>query len=174
MTLGDWPQGNIRPLDGAGYSRATGWMAALWLIVFTVGCAHKSQIAGTINTKDFVIPAGEVVIAVDNVTINASHMVKVDGALYVASGASVVFRSPSIDVPGIVQNMSAHVSWWRRTEFVIRMIPQDISQLADRLWGRTPDYWNRGRLDCISPALQTPQVLKGTQLSGRAQADRKP
>jgi hypothetical protein len=168
------PRAIFAPRTGAGYPRATGWMAALWLIAFTVGCAHKSQIAGTINTRDFVIPAGEVVIAVDNVTINASHMVKVDGALYVAPGASVVFRSPSIDVPGIVQNMSAHVSWWRRTQFVMSMIPQDISQRADRLLGRTPNYWNRGRLDCISPALQTPQVPKGTQLSGRAQANQKP
>lgn len=167
------PRAILAPGTGAGYPRATGWMAALWLIAFTMGCAHKSQIAGTINTKDFVIPAGEVVIAVDHVTINASHMVKVDGALYVAPGASVVFRSPSIDVPGIVQNMSAHVSWWRRTQFVMRMIPQDISQRADRLLGRTPNYWNRGRLDCISPALQTPQVPKGAQLSGRAQADQK-
>jgi hypothetical protein len=92
----------------------------------------------------------------------------------VASGASVVFRSPSIDVPGIVQNMSAHVSWWRRTEYVMRMIPQDISQRADRLLGRTPNYWNRARLDWISLASQIAQVPKRTQLSGRAQADRKP
>jgi hypothetical protein len=75
------PRAIFVPPTGAGYPRATGWMAALLLIAFTVGCAHKSQIAGTSNTKDLVIPAGEVVIAVDNVTINASHMVKVDGAL---------------------------------------------------------------------------------------------
>ena len=160
---------------GSGYPpRATGWMAALLLIAFTTGCAHKSQIAGTINTKDFVIPAGEVVIAVNNVTINASHMVKVDGALYVVPGASVVFKSPSIDVSGIVQNMSAHASWWRRTQFVMRTIPQDISRRVDRLLGRTPNYWNRERLDCFSPARQTPQVPKATQLSSRAQTDQKP
>lgn len=162
---------------GAGWGyppRATCWMAALLLIASTMGCTHKSQIAGTINTKDFVIPAGEVVIAVSNVTINASHMVKVDGALYVVPGASVVFKSPSINVSGIVQNMSAHASWWRRTQFVMRTIPQDITQRMDRLLGRTPNYWNRGRLDCFSPAPQTPQVPKATQLSRRARTDQKP
>lgn len=113
-------------------------MVALF-IAFTVGCTHKSQIAGTINTKDFVIPAGEVVIAVTNVTINASHMVKIDGALYVVPGANVVFRSPSIDVSGIVQNMSAHVDWWSHTQFVLRMIPREISDRLYGLLGRTPN-----------------------------------
>jgi hypothetical protein len=101
-------------------------------------------------------------------------MVKVDGALYVVPGASVVFKSPSIDVSGIVQNMSAHASWWRRTQFVMRTIPQDITQRMDRLFGRTPNYWNRDRLDCFSPARQTPQVPKVTQVSSRAQTDQKP
>jgi len=169
------PRAIFVPGTGSGYPlRATGWMAALLLIALTMGCAHKSQIAGTINTKDFVIPAGEVVIAVNNVTINASHMVKVDGALYVVPGASVVFKSPSIDVSGIVQNISVHVSWWSHTQLVMRMIPREISQRMDRLLGRTPNYWNRGRLDCLSPGLQTPQAPKGTQLSRRAQADQKP
>ena len=94
--------------------------------------------------------------------------------MYVVPGASVVFRSPSIDVSGIVQNMSVHVSWWGHTQLVLRNIPGEISQRLDRLLGRTPNYWNRARLDCLTPGLQTPRVPKATQLSSRAQTDPKP
>jgi hypothetical protein len=94
--------------------------------------------------------------------------------LYVVPGASVVFNSPSIDVSGIVQNLSAHVTWWGHTQFVMRMIPGEISQRMDRLLGRTPNYWNRARLDCVSPASQSAQLANGTQLSPRPPTDQKP
>ena len=44
----------------------------LILLVFT-GCGRRSEIAGPINTTDFVIPAGEVVTAVADTTISASR-----------------------------------------------------------------------------------------------------
>src|SRR5215469_16564614 len=85
----------------------------LILLVFT-GCGRRSEIAGPINTTDFVIPAGEVVIAVADTTISASRKIQIDGTLYLAPGANVEFESPSVNVTGRVQSLAMRAGWWQR------------------------------------------------------------
>jgi hypothetical protein len=41
------------------------------LLLILSGCGHRAVISGAINTTDFVIPAGDVVTAVADTTINA-------------------------------------------------------------------------------------------------------
>jgi hypothetical protein len=125
----------------------------LTLLVLS-GCGHRSQISGTINTTDFVIPAGDVVTATADTTINASHKIEIDGTLYVVPGANVEFESPSVNVTGKVQNLAMHAGWWQRTRSVLNRIPPTIMASIDRMLGRQPKYLARGgSVDCLSPPV---------------------
>jgi hypothetical protein len=126
-------------------------LAALALLVTIAACGHKTQISGAIETIDYEIPSGQVITAIGDVTINASRKIEIDGVLYVAPGATVTFKSPSVNIPGTVQNLAMHVSWWRRSVFLFDRMPEAIVARVDRILGRTPRYWNRGALDCFSP-----------------------
>ena len=126
-------------------------LAALALLVTIAACGHKTQISGAIDTTDYVIPSGQVITAIGDVTINASRKIEIDGVLYVAPGATVTFKSPSVNIPGTVQNLAMHVSWWRRSVFLFDRVPEAIVARVDRMLGRTPRYENRGALDCFSP-----------------------
>jgi len=97
--------------------------AVLVLLTMIAGCEHKAQIAGAINTTDYVIPSGDEVTAVGDVTINASRKIEIDGDLYIAPGATVTFKSPSVNIPGRAQNLGVQVGWWRRTWFLFNRIP---------------------------------------------------
>jgi hypothetical protein len=90
-----------------------------------------------------VIPPGHVVTAVGDVTINASRKIEIDGDLYIAPGATVTFKSPSVNIPGRAQNLGMQVGWWRRTEFLFNRIPNAAEGAVNRVLGRTPRYWNR-------------------------------
>ena len=127
-------------------------LAALALLVTIAACGHKTQISGAIETIDYEIPSGQVITAIGDVTINASHKIEIDGVMYVAPGATVTFKSPSVNIPGTVQNLAMHVGWWRRSEFLFNRIPDAIVARVSRMLGRTPRYWNRGALDCFSPS----------------------
>jgi len=126
--------------------------AVLVLLTMIAGCEHKAQIAGAINTTDYVIPSGDEVTAVGDVTINASRKIEIDGDLYIAPGATVTFKSPSVNIPGRAQNFGMQVGWWRRTEFLFNRIPNAAEGAVNRVLGRTPRYWNREALDCFNPA----------------------
>jgi hypothetical protein len=138
-----------RPTPDASRNRYR--LAALALLVAIAACGHETQISGAIDTTDYEIPSGQVVTAIGDVTINASRKIEIDGVLYVAPGATVTFKSPSVNVPGSVQNLAMHVGWWRRSEFLFNRIPDAIVARLNRMLGRTPRYWNRGALDCFSP-----------------------
>ena len=138
-----------RPMPGA--LSAPYRLAALALLATIAACGHKAQITGAINTTNYVIPSGEVITAIGDVTINASRKIEIDGVLYVAPGATVTFEAPSVNIPGRVQNLAMHVGWWSRSEFLFNRIPDAIVARVDRMLGRTPRYWNRGALDCFSP-----------------------
>jgi hypothetical protein len=127
-------------------------LVALALFVTLAACKHKMQISGVIDTIDYQIPSGQVITAIGDVTINASHKIEIDGVLYVAPGATVTFKAPSVNIPGTVQNLAMHVSWWRQSVFLLDRIPESIVARVDRVLGRTPRYWNRGTLDCFSPS----------------------
>ena len=127
----------------------------LLIFVAMSGCNRHAEIAGPIDTTDFVIPADEVVTATADTTINASNKIEIDGTLYVASGANVTFKSPSVNINGTVQNLSTHVDWWRRAMFTMRRFPARLTALIDRILGRQPRYLNRGPFDCFSPATRT-------------------
>ena len=131
-------------------ARVARTIAMFAAIVLMSACGHR-EVTGTINTTDFVIPAGEVVTAVGDVTINASRKIEIDGTLYIAPGATVTFQSPSVNVPGSVQHSQMHVGWWRRSMFFLNRVPDAVVARVDRMLGRTPNYWNRGSLDCFSP-----------------------
>jgi hypothetical protein len=122
----------------------------LFLLTLT-SCGRRAQIAGPIDTTDFVIPKGKVVTATADTTINASRKIEIDGTLYVASGVNVTFESPSVNVPGTVQNLAMRVSWWERAEFTLVRIPTIVTARIDQIWGRQPRYLDRGSLDCFSP-----------------------
>jgi hypothetical protein len=126
-------------------------LAALALLAAIAACGHTPQISGAIDTTDYEIPSGQVITAIGDVTINASRKIEIDGVLYVAPGATVTFKSPSVNVTGTVQNLAMRVGWWRRSEFLFNRIPDAIVARVDRMLGRTPRYWNRGALDCFSP-----------------------
>ena len=125
------------------------------VIALNSGCNRSSEIAGPIDTTDFVIPAGETVTATAETIITATNKIEIDGTLYVAPGANVTFKSPSVNINGTVQNLSTYVSWWRRTQFTMRRLPDLVTARIDRLLGRQPRYLNRGPLDCFSPASRT-------------------
>jgi len=127
-------------------------LAGLVLLAMIAGCGHRAQIAGAINTTDYVIPPGDVVTAVGDVTINASRKIEIDGDLYIAPGATVTFKSPTVNIPGRARNLGMQIGWWRRTEFLVNRIPQAAEGAINRVLGRTPKYWNREALDCFKPA----------------------
>ena len=120
------------------------------LLIFS-GCGRRSEISGAINTTDFVIPAGDVVTAVADTTINASRKIQIDGTLYLVPGANVEFESPSVTVTGRVQNLAMHAGWWQQTRSVLNTIPSKIETRIDRMLGRKPKYLARGSVDCLSP-----------------------
>jgi len=128
------------------------WFALLLTIA---ACGRRADIAGPIETTDFVIPADETVTATADTTINASNKIEIDGTLYIAPGANVIFKSPSVNINGTVQNLSTHVSWWRRTAFTLRRLPALITASIDRLLGRQPRYLNRGPFDCFGPTSRS-------------------
>ncbi len=142
---------------------------AVAMLAAVAGCGHRAQIAGTIDTTDYVIPAGEVITAIGDVTINASRKIEIDGTLYIASGATVTFKSPSVNIQGSVQNEAMHVGWLRRTEFSLRRLPDEVVARFDRMLGRQPRYWARGRLDCFSPQGRTAAIAAST---GKTEAGR--
>jgi hypothetical protein len=140
-------------------------LAAFALLVMIPACGHKTQISGTVDTTDYEIPSGQVITAIGDLTINASRKIEIDGVLYVAPGATVTFKSPSVNIPGTVQNLAMHVGWWRRSKFLVNRIPDAIVARFDRMLGRTPKYWNRGALDCFSPSGRAASL---TTTSGKA------
>ena len=119
------------------------------------GCNRHAEIAGPIDTTDFVIPADEIVTATADTTINASNKIEIDGALYIVPGANVTFRSPSVNINGTVQNLSMHVNWWRRVAFTMRRLPDLVTARIDQMLGRQPRYLNRGPFDCFGPTSRT-------------------
>ena len=141
-------------------------LAALALLVTIASCGHKTQISGAIETIDYKIPSGQVVTAIGDVNINASHKIEIDGILYVAPGATVTFKSPSVNIPGTVQNLAMHVSWWRRSVFLFDRIPESIVARVNRALGRTPRYWNRGALDCFSPSGRAASLATNSGKAG--------
>jgi hypothetical protein len=115
-------------------------------------CGRGHEIAGAIDTTDFVIPSGEVVTATGDLTITASRKIEIDGTLYVVPGANVTFQSPDVSVTGSVQNLATRVGWWRRAGLVAKITTREIGYQLDRMLGRTPNYWAaRGTLDCSIP-----------------------
>ncbi len=128
--------------------------ACFVLLVFS-GCGHRSEISGAINTTDFVIPSGDVVVAVADTTINASRKIQIDGTLYLAPSANVEFESPSVNVTGKVQNLAMYAGWWQRTRSVLNRTPSIVTTGIDRMLGRQPKYLARGSADCLSPQSAT-------------------
>lgn len=127
-------------------------LAGLVLLAMITGCGHRAQITGAINTTDYVIPPGDVVTAVGDVTISASRKIEIYGDLYIAPGATVTFKSPTVNIPGRAQNLGMQVGWWRRTGILFNRIPRAAEAAIKRVLGRTPKYWNREALDCFNPA----------------------
>ena len=125
--------------------------AAPMLLAALYGCAPKPSITGTVNTTDYVIAAGQVVTAVGDVTIIASHRIDIYGVLEVAHGATIRFKSPTVNISGEVQYQDRHVGWWLRSKFLLNRIPETARARLDRILGRTPNYWARGGLDCFNP-----------------------
>jgi hypothetical protein len=116
----DFPDSQFRVSAASGrcFSCALtslGLGGGLLLLLILSGCGLRTEISGTINNTDFVIPAGEVVTAVADTTINASRKIEIDGTLYLVPGANVEFESPSVNVTGKVQNLAMHAGWWQRT-----------------------------------------------------------
>ena len=135
-----------------------GYFLLLILVVMS-GCDRHAEIAGPIDTANFVIPADEVVTATADTTINASNKIEIDGTLYLAPGANVTFQSPSVNINGRVQDLSMHVTWWRRIAFTIRRFPAKVGARIDRILGREPRYMDRGAFDCFGPTsrIEPPQ-----------------
>ena len=145
--------------------------AAPILLATLPGCAPKPRIAGTINTTDYVIGAGQVVTAVGDVTIIASHRIDIYGVLEVAHGATVRFKSPTVNIPGTLQYQDMYVGWWLRSKFLLNRVPEMVTARLDRMLGRTPHYWARGVLDCFNPvgraaALSAAPIGKGPRKPG--------
>ncbi len=145
--------------------------AAPMLLAALTGCAPKPRIAGTVNTTDYVIAPGQVVTAVGDVTIIASHRIEIDGLLKVAHGATVRFKSPTVNIPGTLQFQDTYVGWWLRSKFLLNRLPEMATARLDRMLGRTPNYWARGGLDCFNPvgraaALSAPPTGKGPRTPG--------
>src|SRR5580704_3487040 len=76
------------------------FFAAPILLAALPGCAPtpKPRIAGTVNTTDYVIAAGQVVTAVCDVSIIASHRIVIYGVLEVAHDAIVRVTSPTVNI----------------------------------------------------------------------------
>lgn len=126
-------------------------LAVPMLLAALPGCAPKPRIAGTINTTDYVIAPGQVVTAVGDVTIIATHRIEIYGVLEVAHGARVRFKSPTVTIPGRLQYQDKYVGWRLRSKFLLNRVPEMVTARLDRMLGRTPNYWARGGLDCFSP-----------------------
>ena len=52
-------------------------LGACFVLLVLSGCGHSSEISGAINTTDFVIPSGDVVVAVADTTTNASRKIQI-------------------------------------------------------------------------------------------------
>ncbi|MGO9450894.1 MAG: hypothetical protein ACLQDV_07595 [Candidatus Binataceae bacterium] len=122
-------------------------------------CGRRAEIAGLIDTTNFVIPEGEVVTATADTTIKASRKIEIDGTLYLASGANVTFESASVNVTGRVQNLAMRVGWWQHAEVTLVLIRKIVTARIERILGRQPRYLDRGPLDCFSPTsrIDVPQ-----------------
>jgi hypothetical protein len=126
------------------------------MVAIVAGCSRGGELRGTIVTGDFVIPAGTVMTAQGDVTIEASRKIQIAGTLYELGTANVVFRSPVVTISGQVRKLNTRVGWWREARFSASTMPARIRHaLAVRL-GLTPKYWPRGQLDCFSPILGPP------------------
>lgn len=141
--------------------------AAPMLFATLPGCAPRPSIAGTINTTDYVIAAGQVVTAVGDVTIIASHRIEIYGVLEVAHGATVRFKSPTVNISGKVQYQDRYVGWWLRSKFLLNRLPEIVTAALDRAVGRTPNYWARGALDCSSPVSRDGALSTAPRRQGR-------
>ena len=151
---GAWDAGSCKAiLPGSASRIRLIWPTAVLVLALfgLTNCGHRADIAGPIDTTDFVIPAGATVTATADTTINASNKIQIDGTLYIAPGANVTFKSPSVTINGTVQNLATRVTWWGRTAFTMRRLPDLITARVDRLLGREPAYLDRGPLDCFSP-----------------------
>ena len=163
--------GTVSGLGMPARARLAGLLAALTLLVVLPGCVRKARISGTINATSYVSAAGQIVTAVGDVTIIASHRIEIDGVLEVAHGATVTFQSPTVNIPGTVQNQDTYVGWWVRSKFLLNRLPGILSARLDRMLGRAPNYWGRGTLDCFNPvgratALSAAPTGKGPRKPG--------
>lgn len=122
-------------------------------VAVAAGCSRRGEIAGTVNTKDFVIPAGQTLVATSDLTINATRRIQIDGTLYAAPGANLEFNSPIVRISGRVQNLNQRVSWWRERMISLKM--SDPYAWLRRLnpFSQAPRYWpGRKVLDCFGGA----------------------
>jgi hypothetical protein len=87
-----------------------------------VGCTRRTELAGTLNVRDFVVAPGQTFTATSDLTINASHRIEIDGTLWVVPGANLVFNSPLVQINGRVKNLAHEASWWRVAIFRVRSL----------------------------------------------------
>jgi hypothetical protein len=155
-----------RMAASSAVKKAVGFLAVLLMVTLFAGGARKSpEIKGLIMTRDFVIPAGQSVTAVQDTMILASRKIEIYGTLFVSPGMNVTFRSPTVDIQGNIQHIPSLIGRLQIAMMHVKSFEQSIYQPQPPV----PQTWpGRTVLSCNtftrkSPA-QTPPTGKSPLL----------
>jgi hypothetical protein len=121
-------------------------IGVLLLITALPGGAKKGrEISGLIETRDFVIPAGQTIIAVQDTMILASHRIAIYGTLIADPGVEVTFKSPSVSVEGHVRHLPSLAGR-------VQIAEASVNSFWQSLWETqppVPEKWpGRGEFGC--------------------------
>lgn len=131
---------------GIGLNKTVGLLALLLIVILMPGGAKKShEIQGLIVTRDFVIPAGQSVTAVQDTMILASRRIQIYGTLFVRPGMKVSFRSPTVNVQGKIEHIPSLVNRLQIAMMSAKSFEQSIFQSQPPV----PEIWpGRGTFGC--------------------------
>ena len=131
---------------GSGVNKIVGLLAILLIVTLFPGGAKKNpEIKGLIITRDFVIPAGQSVTAVQDTMILASGKIAINGTLFVRPGMKVSFRSPTVNVQGKIDHIPSLIDRLQLAMMSVKSFEQSIFQSQPPI----PETWpGRGILGC--------------------------
>jgi hypothetical protein len=153
---------------GIGLNKTLGLLALLLIVTLIPGGAKKDpEVQGLIVTRDFVIPAGQAVTAVQDTMILASGKIAIYGTLLVRPGMKVSFRSPTVDVQGKIEDIPSLVDRLQIAMTSVKSFEQSIFQSEPPV----PQTWpGRGTFGCNGftrkSLAQTPPAAKSPPLPG--------
>lgn len=135
-----------RTIARGGVRKSVGLLGVLLMATLVCGGAKPDrELKGLIQTRNFVIPAGQSATAVEDTMILASRKIEISGTLFVNPGADVNFRSPVVDIRGKVQRIPGLITSLQMAVTSMRSSLRSFSQPQPPV----PETWpGRGLLAC--------------------------